>query len=34
VLEREVLEATYGSELIVLDDADRTRAVTVQHHEH
>ena len=34
VLDREVLEATYGSELIVLDDVDPGHAVTVQHHEH
>jgi ABC-type Mn2+/Zn2+ transport system ATPase subunit len=34
VLDRAVLEATYGSELIVLEERDRTRAVTVQHHEH
>jgi ABC-type Mn2+/Zn2+ transport system ATPase subunit len=33
VLDRDVLEATYGSELIVLDDAGPTRAITVQHHE-
>jgi ABC-type Mn2+/Zn2+ transport system ATPase subunit len=31
-LDRRSLEATYGSELVVLDDS--TRAVTVQHHEH
>jgi ABC-type Mn2+/Zn2+ transport system ATPase subunit len=31
-LDRKSLEATYGSELVVLDDS--TRAVTVQHHEH
>ncbi len=31
-LDRASLEATYGSELVVLDDS--TRAVTVQHHEH
>jgi ABC-type Mn2+/Zn2+ transport system ATPase subunit len=34
VLDRGVLEATYGSELIVLDGVDPGRAVTVQHHEH
>ena len=35
VLAREVLEATYGSEIVVLDDGDgAVRAVTVQHHEH
>ena len=33
-LTRATLEATYGHELIVLDDAGRTRAVTIQHHEH
>jgi ABC-type Mn2+/Zn2+ transport system ATPase subunit len=33
-LNRAALEATYGHELIVLDDAGGTRAVTVQHHEH
>jgi manganese/iron transport system ATP-binding protein/manganese/zinc/iron transport system ATP- binding protein len=33
-LDRPTLEATYGSELIVLDDGGPTRAVTVQHHEH
>ena len=34
-LGREVLEATYGSELVVLEDGDRPlRAVTVQHHDH
>jgi ABC-type Mn2+/Zn2+ transport system ATPase subunit len=31
VLDRRTLEATYGHEIIVLDDG---RAVTVQHHEH
>jgi ABC-type Mn2+/Zn2+ transport system ATPase subunit len=31
-LDRRSLEATYGSELVVLDES--TRAVTVQHHEH
>lgn len=34
VLRRATLEATYGRELIVLDDAGPARAVTVQHHEH
>jgi manganese/iron transport system ATP-binding protein/manganese/zinc/iron transport system ATP- binding protein len=34
VLQRETLEATYGRELIVLDEAGPARAVTVQHHEH
>ena len=34
VLGRETLEATYGQELIVLDDAGRDRIVTVQHHHH
>ena len=34
VLDRATLEATYGRELIVLDDAGPARAVTVQHHEH
>jgi ABC-type Mn2+/Zn2+ transport system ATPase subunit len=34
VLDRRTLEATYGRELIVLDDAGPARAVTVQHHEH
>jgi ABC-type Mn2+/Zn2+ transport system ATPase subunit len=33
-LNRAALQATYGHELIVLDDAGPTRAVTVQHHEH
>ncbi len=34
-LGREVLEATYGTELVVLEDGDRPlRAITVQHHEH
>jgi ABC-type Mn2+/Zn2+ transport system ATPase subunit len=31
-LDRASLEATYGAELVVLDDS--ARAVTVQHHEH
>jgi ABC-type Mn2+/Zn2+ transport system ATPase subunit len=34
VLQRATLEATYGRELIVLDEAGPARAVTVQHHEH
>jgi ABC-type Mn2+/Zn2+ transport system ATPase subunit len=34
VLHRATLEATYGRELIVLDEAGPARAVTVQHHEH
>jgi ABC-type Mn2+/Zn2+ transport system ATPase subunit len=34
VLDRATLEATYGRELIVLDDAGPARAVTIQHHEH
>jgi ABC-type Mn2+/Zn2+ transport system ATPase subunit len=34
VLTRSVLEATYGSELIVLEEGGPARAVTVQHHEH
>lgn len=35
-LDREVLEATYGSDLVVLEDDGDTvvRAITVQHHEH
>ncbi len=33
-LERATLEATYGSEMIVLEDGDGCRAVTVQHHDH
>jgi len=34
-LGREVLEATYGSDLVVLEDDERpVRAITVQHHEH
>jgi ABC-type Mn2+/Zn2+ transport system ATPase subunit len=34
VLDRGTLEATYGRELIVLDEAGPARAVTIQHHEH
>lgn len=35
VLGREVLEATYGSEIVVLGgDGEALRAITVQHHEH
>ena len=33
-LTRDALEATYGSELIVLEGGGSPRAVTVQHHEH
>jgi ABC-type Mn2+/Zn2+ transport system ATPase subunit len=33
-LNRAALEATYGHELIVLEDGGGTRAVTIQHHEH
>src|SRR5215213_1612052 len=33
-LTRATLEATYGHELIVLEDSAATRAVTIQHHEH
>jgi len=33
-LDRSTIEATYGRELIVLDEAGAARAVTVQHHEH
>jgi ABC-type Mn2+/Zn2+ transport system ATPase subunit len=33
-LDRRTLEATYGSEMIVLDEGVPKRAVTVQHHEH
>jgi manganese/iron transport system ATP-binding protein/manganese/zinc/iron transport system ATP- binding protein len=33
-LTRATLEATYGQELIVLEDSAATRAVTIQHHEH
>ena len=33
-LDRATLEATYGRELIVLDEAGAARAVTIQHHEH
>jgi ABC-type Mn2+/Zn2+ transport system ATPase subunit len=34
VLQRATLEATYGRELIVLEEGGPARAVTVQHHEH
>jgi ABC-type Mn2+/Zn2+ transport system ATPase subunit len=34
VLDRGTLEATYGRELIVLENGGPARAVTVQHHEH
>ena len=33
-LTRATLEATYGHELIVLEDSAATRAVTIQHHDH
>jgi ABC-type Mn2+/Zn2+ transport system ATPase subunit len=33
-LDRASIEATYGRELIVLDEAGAARAVTVQHHDH
>jgi ABC-type Mn2+/Zn2+ transport system ATPase subunit len=33
-LDRATIEATYGRELIVLDETGAARAVTVQHHEH
>ena len=33
-LSRATLEATYGHELIVLEDSAATRAVTIQHHDH
>jgi ABC-type Mn2+/Zn2+ transport system ATPase subunit len=33
-LTRATLEATYGHELIVLEDSAGTRAVTIQHHDH
>jgi manganese/iron transport system ATP-binding protein/manganese/zinc/iron transport system ATP- binding protein len=34
VLDRDTIEATYGSELIVIDEQGAARAVTVHHHEH
>jgi manganese/iron transport system ATP-binding protein/manganese/zinc/iron transport system ATP- binding protein len=34
VLDRATLEATYGEELIVLDEPGSARAIAVQHHEH
>jgi len=34
VLDRATLQATYGREMIVLEDTGPARAVTVQHHEH
>ncbi|MGH3991782.1 MAG: metal ABC transporter ATP-binding protein [Pseudonocardiaceae bacterium] len=34
VLDRATLEATYGRELIVIDEGGPARAVTVQHHAH
>jgi ABC-type Mn2+/Zn2+ transport system ATPase subunit len=33
-LNRSTIEATYGRELIVLDESGAARAVTIQHHEH
>jgi manganese/iron transport system ATP-binding protein/manganese/zinc/iron transport system ATP- binding protein len=33
-LDRAAIEATYGRELIVLDESGAARAVTVQHHDH
>ena len=33
-LDRATIEATYGRELIVLDEAGAARAVTIQHHDH
>jgi ABC-type Mn2+/Zn2+ transport system ATPase subunit len=33
-LDRATIEATYGRELIVLDERGAARAVTIQHHEH
>ena len=35
-LRRELLEATYGSEIVVLEEdaGGQVRAVAVQHHEH
>jgi ABC-type Mn2+/Zn2+ transport system ATPase subunit len=33
-LDRATIEATYGRELIVLDDTGAARAVTIQHHDH
>jgi ABC-type Mn2+/Zn2+ transport system ATPase subunit len=34
VLDRATIEATYGRELIVLEEPGAARAVTIQHHEH
>jgi ABC-type Mn2+/Zn2+ transport system ATPase subunit len=34
VLDRTTLQATYGHEMIVLEDGGPLRAVTVQHHQH
>jgi manganese/iron transport system ATP-binding protein/manganese/zinc/iron transport system ATP- binding protein len=34
VLDRATVEATYGRELIVLDEPGAARAVTIHHHEH
>jgi manganese/iron transport system ATP-binding protein/manganese/zinc/iron transport system ATP- binding protein len=33
-LDRATIEATYGRELIVLDETGAARAVTIQHHDH
>ncbi|MEA2376271.1 MAG: hypothetical protein QOI45_2553 [Thermoleophilaceae bacterium] len=33
-LDRATIEATYGRELIVLDETGTARAVTIQHHDH
>ena len=33
-LDRATIEATYGRELIVLEEPGAARAVTIQHHEH
>jgi manganese/iron transport system ATP-binding protein/manganese/zinc/iron transport system ATP- binding protein len=33
-LDRATIEATYGRELIVLDESGAARGVTIQHHEH
>jgi ABC-type Mn2+/Zn2+ transport system ATPase subunit len=33
-LDRATIEATYGRELIMLDEAGAARAVTIQHHDH
>jgi manganese/iron transport system ATP-binding protein/manganese/zinc/iron transport system ATP- binding protein len=34
VLTRAALERTYGSEIVVIEDGDGVRAITVQHHAH